>query len=42
MNKDEAREMFEAVKANRAKIDGCARHRFEIGGDLSLRVAEDE
>lgn len=31
MNKDEAREIFEAVKANRAKIDGCARHRFEIG-----------
>lgn len=31
MNKNEAREMFEAVKANRAKIDGCARHRFEIG-----------
>jgi hypothetical protein len=31
MNKDEAAALFEQVKANRAKIDGCRKHRFDIG-----------
>lgn len=31
MNPEESRELLAKVQANRARLDGCARHRFEIG-----------
>lgn len=31
MNKDEAAAQFAKVQENRAKIDACLKHRFDIG-----------
>lgn len=31
MTREESIALFEQIKENRSKLDGCARHRFEIG-----------
>lgn len=38
MNREDAQQLFREVKANLARLDGCAGHRFEVPAGATKRL----